>query len=221
MIVRESLPELISITDEQLDHINKDLATFKKRGMIYQAIGMRKHCPKCLASENPQMVFPTGDVNSKVMFITDKVSAEDIANRTPLSDSNGAVFQVLLEKLNINKDNVYVTSLYKCEHSHEDLSSKFICATSALCVEVLTVKPKVIVGMGEEVKNILLAIMDYPVQGSSLEDIRNKLHKVTFDGHNFAYIQTYGLDTVVSDFKKFSGAFAKDIVVAMKVANKE
>ena len=177
MIKRETLPSVIVVSDEQIANINKDLETFRRRGLIYQTVGMRRHCPKCLESDHPRMVFPTGDVNSPIMFIADSISQEDLENHAPLSDRNGAIFQVLLEKLAINKDNVYVTSLYKCEHSHEDLSSKFTCVTSALCVEILTVMPKVIVGMGEEVKNVLLALMDYPVQSSSLDDIRNRVHR--------------------------------------------
>lgn len=218
MIRKEDLPKVLAVTDQQIDSINADLNTFRKRGTIYQAVGMRKHCPQCLASENPKMVFPTGNVNSPIMFITDHISQEDIENRSPLTDADGAIFQFLLEKLGINKDNIYVTSLYKCEHSHEDMASKFVCVTSALCVEILTVMPKVIVGMGEEVKNVLLAVMDYPVQSSPLEDIRNKVHKIEFDDKTFDYIQTYSVSDVAKDFDRLSRAFGKDIVVAMKVA---
>ena len=218
MIVRQNLPDVMKVEDRQIDAVNQSLATFKKRGLIYQAIGMRKHCPKCQAEDFPQMVFPTGDVNSKVMFVTDTLSAEDIANRSPLSDANGAIFRVLLEKLNINADNVYVTSLYKCSHSHEDVSTRLICATSALCVEIDTVRPQVIVGMGEEVKNILLTLMEYPTRGASLENLRRKIHEVSFNGQPYKYIQTYNVDTVVKDFAKLSGEFARDIMAGMKVS---
>ena len=217
MIQRKDLPSIIGITEEQIASINANLEIAKRRSTIYKASLQTRYCPSC-SLEQTSRILPFGNPCSSIMFITGESSSEDFSIGTPFSDKEGAIFHVLMEKLNIPEDQIYVTSLFKCVHDKEDIGNALASVVSSLCIEILTIRPKIIVGIGNQVKEILLNYLDYPAHQYSLEEMRGKMHPIAFEDHSFHYIQTYDLSRVIKDFNNLSGNFANDIIGASKAA---
>ena len=216
MIERKDLPSIISITDSQIDSINQNLEESSRRSVIYKAALNRVGCSHCEKDSASSRILPVGNVFSPIMFISGETSPEDLRYGAPFSDTNGAIFHVLMEKLNISEKEIYMTSLFKCSHSSKDISASLASVVSSLCVEILTVRPKVIVGVGEKVRDLLFTYLEHPGRQLSLEEMRGKAFNLELDDFSFNYIQTYDLSQVIENFNDLSGRFGRDIIVAAK-----
>lgn len=214
-----NIPNVINVSDEQLNNIGHDIKLFKKRNNIYNTIGMKVPCNYCSMHDSLDTVFPIGNVESKIMFVCDKITKQDIENKTCFTDGANILFQILLEKMGIKKDNIYMTSLYKCLDADE--SCKFICTTNILSYELSIIKPKIVVGLGIDVAKYLFPVMEYKYNVEDIEFIRNRKHNLkllTDQEYNFIYIQTYDTDTLSKDFENLSAKFANDIQVAVRLS---
>lgn len=217
MILRKDLPSIIGISDEQISSINDQLEISKRRATVLKTSLQTRYCKECQEKETGR-ILPFGNPCASIMFITGEASPEDFSTGTPFADKNGAIFRVLMEKLQVPEQSIYVTSLMKCIHDQQNQANALASVVSSLCVELLTVRPKIVVGMGDQVKEILLNYLEYPAHQYSLEEMRGKGHSIVFEDLSFHYIQTYDLSTVIKDFQNLSGPFGKDIVVAVKAA---
>lgn len=137
-----------------------------------------KNCNLCeLCKSRNHALTGSGDLNSKVMFITDTPSvSEDMSGRY-LEGSAGDKFCTLVKQnLGLSKDEFYVTSIIKCKTPSNLAPSliKYELCKPYLLSQIDIISPKVIVALGE---NVFLNLINESEQKQSFESIRGNLLK--------------------------------------------
>lgn len=139
----------------------------------------RKGCDNCPLRKLGTMTLPQGNIHSPLMIIGDYPSKEDSFVRMPFYDAGGRLLTLILEKLNMPREKVYVTNIIKC---HADTSIQenavYDCTGRFLMREIGAVKPKVILSLGENTAKTIHALcIDQTVYAPPLQELRGKEFK--------------------------------------------
>ncbi len=119
-------------------------------------------CNQIKCNTKDRTVFrsiPNGSITSEIMFINKQPTQYDILNMTSCTDAYGVFLSTVLDKLNINREDVYWTDAVKCDKTNgkEDC---MVCINNYLKKEIELVSPKIIICNGLELLrtmgNILL-----------------------------------------------------------------
>ncbi|MFT5609116.1 MAG: uracil-DNA glycosylase family 4 [Arenicella sp.] len=101
-------------------------------------------CQSC-ARTNP--VLGDGNLEAKWVFVFDAPSAKDVSHQQLLSGRTGQLFDAILDAIGLNREVIYLTSVFKCPPS-QDLSLAAQCG-SIVHRQLELIKPKVVVTLGE------------------------------------------------------------------------
>ena len=99
-------------------------------------------------------VKPVGNRESKIVFVSDQVSAFDLRTLTPMNGPDGSVFERCLHNANLIRGEVYVTSLFKTKgaergYSNGKFDSESQTAVRELESELDSLNPNIVVALGE------------------------------------------------------------------------
>ena len=141
----------------------------------------QKHCQSCGVS---QPILGDGNTNAKWMFVFDSPSSRDIQQQQLLTGRVGQLFDAILLALNLKREDVYLTSIFKCPPASDISADKAQCDDIAYH-QVKLVQPEVVVVFGEFSAQALIKTNDdlrqLRVNDQSCADLPSKV------------VPTYGL----------------------------
>lgn len=111
-----------------------------------------KACSKCdLCKNRVEVVNGFGNLEAKILFVTDTVSGYEESAHKPLQGMNGKLFDRLLMRAGLSRGNVFITPTIRCKGAPK--TPKLLQVSLDACREYLekeieTIKPNVIVPMG-------------------------------------------------------------------------
>jgi DNA polymerase len=124
-----------------------------------------KNCIACpLAKSRTQVVFGEGGFNAKILFIGEAPGSNEDLEGRPFVGEAGKVLDELLEEIELNRANIYLTNLVKCRpHLNSEPNDKEIrtCINLWLSNQIKAINPDLIVLLGRLAK-------DYFLPGSEL-----------------------------------------------------
>lgn len=127
------------------------------------------------------LIDSSGPANAKIMFVVDTPSQADDEQNELLVGDHGAKFDYLLRWAKIKRRNVHITSAIRCKppRGKEPKAENIIACQRHILKEILSVRPKVIVAMGNIAMQSLMnvkGITDYRGVFDEIEiDYRPKL----------------------------------------------
>lgn len=111
-----------------------------------------KNCTKCRLSINRTQVVPgEGNSNASMMIIGQNPGFNEDQQGKPFIGKSGVKLNELLYKLNIDRNDVYVTNIVKCftpANRTPELDELKACEPH-LKFEIDTIRPKVIIALGD------------------------------------------------------------------------
>jgi DNA polymerase len=148
------------------------------------------HCKKCIMGERDK-VFGSGNINADLMFIHISPGEDEESEMAPLAGSGGSIFNALLEKVGLKRNEVYVSNLTLCRSVEADNINKNRIPNSlevSNCIdrlnkEIYIIDPKVIVLLGQPPIQYLVR-----QDKTSLSNARGKVQLVTVPGKEGAII---------------------------------
>lgn len=153
-----------------------------------------KNCNKCsLCQKRRKSIFSSGKQDSKVMFVVDWPREEEEDTQDYWQGKAGKLISQALIGQGINKDNIYFTSLIKCNVGNKEPKREEIDAClNYLRNQVVLLKPKMVVLMGNVViKEILGA-------ENSVSVVRGNV----IERKGIKYIPTYNVLALFNDESK-------------------
>lgn len=118
-----------------------------------------KQCRKCRLCQNRNnVVFGTGNKNSKLMFVGEGPGADEDMQGIPFVGKAGKLMNLAFQVIGLNRENVYIANIVKCRppsnRNPEDDEAQ--ACLNYLRNQVILVKPEIIVLLGSvALKNIL------------------------------------------------------------------
>lgn len=144
--------------------IQKGMYIVNKRNKISNLyLDLYNKCCHIKCNTKGRTIFrsiPNGNIASEIMFINKQPTQYDCLNMTSCTDAYGVFLTTVLDKLNINRENVYWTDAVKCDKINDKNNDCMLCINHYLKKEIELVSPKIIICNGLEllrtVGNILL-----------------------------------------------------------------
>jgi uracil-DNA glycosylase family 4 len=124
-------------------------------------------CQSC-ARTNP--VLGDGNLEAKWVFVFDAPSAKDVSHQQLLSGRTGQLFDAILDAIGLNREVIYLTSVFKCPPS-QDLSLAAQCG-SIVHRQLQLIKPDVVIALGEFASQTVLRAHENLMHLRS-KDLRN------------------------------------------------
>lgn len=153
---------------------------------------------KCALSKAKGFVIPEGNVTADVMIIGEPPTKLEGDVHTSFFDASGRLITVILDKLGLTRDNIYVTHVTKCYTSEAIDEVHYTCALRFLMREIDLVRPKLIITLGIEAANVLRTYVGDTQEVTELDDVRNRIYKGKIVDHEFAYAHALSPSVVLS-----------------------
>ncbi len=131
---------------------------------IRQEMGRCRRCKLYAGAKN--LVCGEGSPNARLMFIGEAPGAEEDLEGRPFVGPAGQVLNNLLNKLNLNREEVYITNVVKRRPpgNRDPLPGEIEACLPYLLQEIKAVRPRVIVTLGKVATNALLGLKE-PISG--------------------------------------------------------
>jgi uracil-DNA glycosylase len=109
-------------------------------------------CKRCGLCEGRTKTVPgTGNSHAELVFIGEGPGKTEDLQGVPFCGASGKLLDSLLESINLDRDDVYITNIVKCRppNNRDPLpTEKITCGTTYLDRQLQIIKPKVIVTLG-------------------------------------------------------------------------
>ncbi len=149
-----------------------DAATFKKvlLTQVYKPYQDLGHCP-VNTQGCTKMVFGEGNPNARIMLIGEAPGKEEDEQGRPFIGRSGKLLNACLHRLNINREDVFITNAVKCRppDNRKPLPNEIAFYKTILLNELKIVRPAIICTLGA---SALEALIHEPF---SITKIRGKL----------------------------------------------
>lgn len=126
----------------------------KKRNYLYRRIKERLDvCQRCslyLAENHTQKVPGEGALNSPLVLIGEGPGLEEDKMGHPFVGKAGQLLTTILNKLEIQRERVYITNIIKCRppNNRTPLKKEILACSQNLQLELSIIQPKVIIALG-------------------------------------------------------------------------
>lgn len=134
------------INDEDIDEVVQLFAKEIRLNKIHCEIMAKYKCNNCNNKDCITMVPNIPKATSKIMFIGEKPTQIEGNDHLPYIDSGGAMFQIILNKLGKNPNDMYMTYLQKCFSVN---NTEVDCIAAYMEREIKCLNPKLIVLFGD------------------------------------------------------------------------
>ncbi|MCX5692272.1 MAG: uracil-DNA glycosylase [Candidatus Omnitrophica bacterium] len=117
------------------------------------------HCQKCpLGKMRKNIVFGSGNINAKLMFVGEAPGHEEDIQGMPFVGEAGALLTKIIEAMGIKRDDVYICNILKCRppQNRNPLPAEISTCIDYLYAQIDTIKPRVICGLGKFASQTLL-----------------------------------------------------------------
>lgn len=129
---------------------------YEKIEDLQKAIQDCKGCKLC--NNRTNIVFGTGNINSKIMFIGEGPGADEDAQGMPFVGKAGKLMDNAFDIVGINREEVYIANIVKCRppNNRDPQDDEINACINYLRNQVMIIKPKIIVLLGRiALQNIL------------------------------------------------------------------
>lgn len=168
------------------------------RNRLTLEIITRLHC-HCPEKDGVLYTLPEGNINADIMFIGDIPSEWDGQTHTTFFDASGRLITVVLDKLGLKRDNIYVSNATKCCIKNGDAQEiAYICASRFILREIDLVRPKMIITLGVLPANIIRSMVMNLPEVEDVSSVRNTLFPVQIGEHNCKVAHTISPSFVLS-----------------------
>ena len=117
------------------------------------------NCRGCkLGKSRTNIVFGTGNIKSKIMFIGEGPGADEDLQGIPFVGKAGKLMDNAFDILEINREEVYIANIVKCRppNNRDPQEDEITACINYLRNQVMIIKPKIIVLLGRiALQNIL------------------------------------------------------------------
>ena len=143
---------------ETLDFFSSEVKNFKLPNNLDALKNSVEYCYLCeLCKSRKNVLFGYGNANSDIMFISDEPSNSEDEMGAFYSGKSGELLTKMIENvLNIQKEEVYLTTLVKCKSLNGLNNSNIDTCNDYLLKQIELIKPKLIVALGERTYSYLL-----------------------------------------------------------------
>ncbi len=134
-------------------------------------------------------VIGEGNHEAKIIFIGEAPGLQEAKKGRPFCGAAGKILDELLESINLQREQVYITNLLKCRptKNRDPLPEEVKTCTFYLDRQIEIIKPKVICPLGRHSMNFLMEKFDLTDQIEGISKIHGKL----FKSKNFTIIPFY------------------------------
>jgi len=137
-------------------------------------------CKKCeLWKSRTNVVFGDGPKDAKTMFIGEAPGFYEDKQGKPFVGKAGKLLTELLNKIGIQRNEVYITNIVKCRppNNRDPLPEEVKACYPYLDFQINHIKPKVIVPLGRHAAKLILEKYGLEFEGISKE--HGKVHEVS------------------------------------------
>lgn len=153
------LKDKFNITESNEDTIlqsikTNDVQAEKKRAYLYNRIKERlnscQRCPLYMSKNHTQKVPGEGPLNSPLVLIGEGPGFDEDKAGRPFVGRAGQLLTTILHKLNIKRENVYITNVIKCRppQNRTPIQKEIKACSHNLELELSIISPKVIIALG-------------------------------------------------------------------------
>lgn len=123
---------------------------------IRQAMGDCRRCK--LWKTRTQLVFGTGNLKARLMFIGEAPGAEEDQQGEPFVGAAGQLLNRLLARLGLSREEVYITNIVKCRppNNRNPDAEEIATCRPFLVQQIQAIHPQVIVTLGAVATHALL-----------------------------------------------------------------
>lgn len=110
-----------------------------------------QHCEACeLCHSRTNLVFGTGNRNSKLLFIGEAPGEQEDLQGIPFVGAAGKLLDDLLESVGLSRDSVYIANILKCRppHNRDPLPAEQDACIGFLREQTALLAPRMIVCLG-------------------------------------------------------------------------
>ncbi|NLZ54670.1 MAG: uracil-DNA glycosylase [Thermoanaerobacteraceae bacterium] len=131
-----------------------DMQAEKKRIYLYnriqESLNSCQRCPLYLSKSHTQKVPGEGSLNSPLVLIGEGPGLEEDKQGRPFVGRAGQLLTTILDKLNINREKIYITNVIKCRppQNRTPIQKEIKACSHNLELELSIISPKVIVALG-------------------------------------------------------------------------
>ena len=160
IVLDEQIKETELIQPAQLEQACRE-SSVNSLGVLSDVIGRCQLCE--LHTARKQAIGGEGNAEAELMVITDAP-----VDGALFTAENQTMLQRMLQAINIDLSDVYITTLVKCQPPEQraPFTSEMICCDEYLSAQIKLIQPKIILVLGERASQQLL------VSQKSLADLR-------------------------------------------------
>ncbi|MFY9312441.1 MAG: uracil-DNA glycosylase [Tepidanaerobacter sp.] len=117
---------------------------------IRELLNTCRSCPLCLSDWHTQKVPGEGQLNSPLVLIGEGPGLDEDKLGRPFVGRAGQLLTTILEKLNINREKIYITNVIKCRppQNRTPTQKEIKACSHNLELELSIISPKVIIALG-------------------------------------------------------------------------
>jgi DNA polymerase len=185
MVIKQSEVNTLlfnKLSDEDIKASSEFAKKSALRNQLIFDIATKRDCEHCAECSNNLFVIPEGNVSADVMLVMDPPSEYDGKTHTSMFDANGRLMTVILDKLGLKRDNIYITHISKCCKTVEGLDAQYLCGAKFLLREIDLVKPKMIITLGDIAMRVVRAFLLNHDEEIDVNTVRGKVFPAEIGG---------------------------------------
>jgi len=177
-------------------------------------IRMVKETEICKNCKN--IVVGKGNLNADIMFIGEAPGKNEDEQGLPFVGAAGKNLDLLLEKVGLTLDSVYVANILKCRppENRDPLPEEIKAHTPWLIEQIKQIKPKVLCSLGNYSTKFFLASGDVDKMGSmqSITQVHGKVKELDFQGLKIKLIPLFHPAAIIYN-RSLIEMWEKDMII--------
>lgn len=153
---------------------------------LEELVTVNAHCESC---QRLNSILGEGNRNADWVFVIDAPTRRDVQGQQLLSGREGQLFDAILHALNLDRDAIYLSSVFKCPPS-EDRTVLAQCG-DLIHQQINLIKPSLVLSFGEFVSQALLRSND------DLNDLRKTVNHTA--SKKIAVVSSYSLREMLDE----------------------
>jgi len=180
-IIRQSEVNVLlqnKLSEEDIRTSSETVSRSAAKNQILLDIIVHRNLPDTGVYDFGKFVVPEGSVTADIMFVLDPPSALEGSAHTSMFGADGRLMTVILDKLGLRRDSVYITHISKYFIKSEDQTeASYDCGARFLLPEIDLVKPKMIVTLGDTAMKVVRGLLMSSEEEVELSSVRGKVFK--------------------------------------------
>lgn len=151
---------------------------------LFQEIEDNNVCPDLKAQA--QLVFGSGNPEAEVVLIGEAPGKQEDIQRVPFVGAAGKFLNTMLESVQLNRDDVYITNIvkYRPPDNRDPLKSEKVAFIPYLERELRIIKPKLVITLGRH-------SMEYFIPDETIGEIHGQPRRVQFGAESLVVMPLY------------------------------